>query len=260
MNQETIDHYFSLLHDTLVTHDHLDKPAQLYNVDETGVPFNPCPPKIVSTNGRETKEVRYRSSGCKGQITVACANAAGQFVLPMVIFNVVKLNPAWTKSEVCEMKYGLSPNGWINTDLFEGWFIEHFIENAVSARPLFLLPDGHITHYHPQVIRFAMEHDCIVLCMPPHTTHESQPLDVGVFAPLKVQWSRLCHDFYQNNPGKIIKTFDFSYLFSKARYQNITPLNIMAGYRKAGVYPYNPKALAITEPAEKSSSDTPSVL
>ena len=260
MNHETIDHYFSLLHDTLVTHYLLDKPAKLYNVDETGVLFNPRPPKIVSTKGRETKKVRHLSSGHKGQITfVVCANAAGQSIPPMVIFDAAKLNSAWTKSEVRGTKYGLSPNGWIKTDLFEGWFIEHFIENAVSARPLFLLLDVHSTHYQPQVIRFAMEHDSIVLCLPPHTTHESQPFDVGVFAPLKVQWSGVCHDLYQNNPGKIITKFNFSYRFSKAWYQAITPLNIMAGYRKAGVYPYNPKALAITEPAEKSGSDTPSV-
>ena len=37
LNQETIDHYFSLLHDTLSTHGLLDKPSQIYNVDETGV-------------------------------------------------------------------------------------------------------------------------------------------------------------------------------------------------------------------------------
>ena len=201
MNQETMDHYFSLLHDTLTTHDLLDKPAQIYNVDESGVPLNPRPPKIVSAKGRETKKVRYRSSSRKGQITVvACANAVGQAIPPMVIYDAAKLNPAWTKDEVPGTKYGLSPNGWINTDLFEGWFMEHFIENAVSARPLFLLLDGHSTHYQPQVIRFAMEHNCIMLCLPPHTTHESQPLDVGVFSPLKVHWSRVCHDFYQQNP------------------------------------------------------------
>ena len=96
----------------------------------------------------------------------------------MVIFDAAKLNPTWTKSEVCGTKYGVNPNGWINTDLFEWWFIEHFIEHAVSARPLFLLLDGHSTHYQPQVIRSAMEHDYIILCLPPHTTHESQPLDV----------------------------------------------------------------------------------
>ena len=39
MNQETIDHYFMLLRETLTTHGLLNKPSQIYNVDETGVPL-----------------------------------------------------------------------------------------------------------------------------------------------------------------------------------------------------------------------------
>ena len=118
---------------------------------------------------------------------MACVNATGQAIPPMIIFNATKLNPASTKGEVLGTKYGMSTNGLINTDLFEGWFMEHFIPNAVSTCPLFLLHDGHSTHYQPQVINFTMKHECIILCLPPHTTHESQPLDVGVFVSLKVQ-------------------------------------------------------------------------
>jgi hypothetical protein len=77
--------------------------------------------------------------------------------------------PTWMKDEVPGTKYGLSSNGWINTDLFEAWFVEHF-ENAVSARPLFILLDGHSTHYQPQVTRHAREHRCVMVCLPPHTT------------------------------------------------------------------------------------------
>ena len=118
MNQETIDHYFSLLKDTLSTHALLDKPSQIYNVDESGVPLNPRPPKVVTTRGRVTKKVRYRTSGRKGQITVVgCANASGQVIPPMIIYDAARLNPAWTRDEVPGTKYGLSP---INTDLCQG--------------------------------------------------------------------------------------------------------------------------------------------
>ena len=216
VNKETMEQYFSLLYDTLSTHDLLEKPSQIYNVDESGIPLNPRPPKVVSAKGRKTKKVRYRSSGHKGQITiVACANAAGQTNPPTVIYNAVNLNPAWTKEEVPGTKYGLSSNGWINTELFEGWLVEHFVEKTVFARPLFLLLNRHSTHYQPQAVRFAMEHDIIVLCLPPHTSHESQPLDTGVFAPLKTQWSQVCHDFYQKNPGRVITKFNFSRLYSE---------------------------------------------
>ena len=216
--------------ETLEAYNLVGRPAQIYNVDESGMLLNPRPPKVVSPKGRQTKKVRYRCSGQKGQITiVACSNAAGQAIPPMIIFSASRLNPAWTKGEVPGTQYGLSQNGWINNELFESWFIEHFIPNAVSARLLFLLLDGYSTHYQPQVIRFAMEHDVIMLCLPPHTTHESQPLDIGVFAPLKAQWSKFCHEFYQKNHGKVITKFNFSSLFSQAWYAAITPL-IMAGY------------------------------
>ena len=259
MNQETMDHYFSLLHDTLSTHCLLDKPSQMYNVDETGIPLNPRPPKVITTKGRVTKKVRYRTSGRKGQVTVVgCANASGQAIPPMIIYDAARLNPAWTKNEVPGTKYGLSPNGWINSDLFEAWFVEHFLEHAVSARPLFLLLDGHSTHYQPQVIRLAREHNCIMLCLPPHTTHEAQPLDVGVFAPLKVQWTKVCHELYQKHPGSVVTKFNFSRLFSQAWCNAVIPANVMSGFRKAGVYPFNPNAITIIENTSMDSSSTPS--
>ena len=70
MNQETIDHYFSLLNDTLSPHGLLDKPSQIYNVDETDVPLNLRPPKVIFTKVRVMKKVRYHTSGRKGQVTV----------------------------------------------------------------------------------------------------------------------------------------------------------------------------------------------
>ena len=208
VNKETMDHYFSLLKDTLEEHNLLDKPGQMYNVDESGLPLDPKAPKY-----HHTENVRYRQSGRKGQVTiVACSNAVGQTIPPMVIFDAKNLNHTWTKNEVPGTKYGLSDNGWINTELFEGWVCELFIHNAVPGRPLLLLLDGHSTHYQPDVVKFAREHDIIMLCFPPHTSHASQPLDCGVFKPLKSEWTNVCHTFFQNNPGKIITRFNFQFV------------------------------------------------
>ena len=102
----------------------------------------------------------------------------------------------------------------MNTGLFESWVSELFIHNAVPGHPLLLLLDS--THYQPDVVKFAREHDIIMLCLPPHTSHASQPLDCGVFKPLKSEWTNVCHTFSQNNPGKIITKFNFNSLFSQA--------------------------------------------
>ena len=95
VNKETMEHYFSLLEDTLADHNLLNSPTQCRG---SGVPFDPNPPNIVAKNG--SKKVRYRTSGKKRQVTiVGCANAAGQVLPPIIIFDVKKINDAWTKDE-----------------------------------------------------------------------------------------------------------------------------------------------------------------
>ena len=169
VNQQTLMQYFELLKDTLIENNLLNSPSQIHNMDESGMPLDPKAPNVVAVKG-----VRYRSSGKKGQVTiVVCGNAAGQVIPPMVIFDAKNLNHAWTDKEIPGTKYGLSDKGWITTDLFEGWLVEHFLQYAVSARPLLLLLDGHSTHYQPNVVRYAKESEVIMLCLPPHTTHET---------------------------------------------------------------------------------------
>ena len=103
-NQEVIDHYFDLLEETLQK---IENPAQIYNMDESGMPLDPRPPNIIAKRGQ--KKVRYRVSGKKEQITViCCANAIGQSIPPMVIFEGKYLNHLWTVDEVLGTYYGMS--------------------------------------------------------------------------------------------------------------------------------------------------------
>ena len=104
---------------------------------------------------------------------------------------------------------------------------------AVLAHLLFLLIDSH--RFLPTlVITSCKEPWCVNFCLPPHTTHESQPLDVRVFASLKTEWT---HNFYQENPGRVITNFYFSNLFTNAWCKFVSPANVMVGFHKAGVYP-----------------------
>jgi hypothetical protein len=48
-----------------------------------------------------------------------------------------------------------------------------------------LIIDGHESHKSLAFQDLCEESKIITLCMPPHTSHILQPLDVGCFAPLK---------------------------------------------------------------------------
>ena len=68
LNKETIPQYFELLKDIFSEHKLLNSPAQIYNVDEMGMPLNHRAPRVVTKRGQ--KKVRCCTSGNKSQITV----------------------------------------------------------------------------------------------------------------------------------------------------------------------------------------------
>ena len=65
------------------------------------------------------------------------------------------------------------------------------------------------------------------------------------FGPLKKHWQEVCHSFYQENPGQVISKLNFCRIFKPAWLKNVTPENIINGFKKAGVYPYNPSAIPL---------------
>ena len=125
---------------------------------------------------------------------IACVSATGHAIPPYVIFDAKGMNYEWMKGEVPGTRYGLSDTGWVDTELFKGWLVKHLLKHSVVGRPLFLVLDGHSTRYQPDTIKFACQNGVIMMCLPPHTTHESQPLDASVFK------HNACHNFVQRNP------------------------------------------------------------
>ena len=137
----------------------------------------------------------------------------------------------------------MSDKGWTDQELFFYWMTELFVKYIPHTRPVILLVDGHFSHYEPETIRAAAKAGIVMFCLPPHSTHVAQPLDVSFFRPLKVYWSEACHKFMQKNPGRVVTKYQFSPLFAEAWYKAIHPGNLVAGFVKAGVCPFNPEAM-----------------
>jgi len=253
VNKESMDHYYNLLEKVLSEHNLHESPGQIYNMDETGIPR---PPKVLTKYGE--KKVRYRQLGNKEQISViGCRNTAGQATPPMVIFEGKYLNYLWTVGEVPGAIYGMTGKGWTNQQIFFHW-LTHFLKYANPGRPLLLLLDGHSSHFELSSIELAREKKVEILCLPPHTTHESQSLDSAVFGPLKkVLLDRGMSLFpAKKNQGVLITKYNFSKIFSSAWLKSLFPQNLIAGFRKCSVLPLNCNAIKVIEEDPQCSTST----
>ena len=92
-------------------------------------------------------------------------------------------------------------------------------------------------------IRTAADEGVILFCLPPHTTHLTQPLDKGCFSPLKAFLREECYRYMKENLGKVVTRFQFCQVFSRALYRGMTMENVIAGFHCTGIYPFNPDAL-----------------
>jgi hypothetical protein len=53
-----------------------------------------------------------------------------------------------------------------------------------------LLCDGHDSHVSAALSAYCLQHRIVLCLLPPHSSHILQPLDVGIFAPLKMALSK----------------------------------------------------------------------
>ena len=113
--------------------------------------------------------------------TIMTSGSASGYVLPpMIIFLRERLSNKQVHGSVPGILFVCSSNGWIDHVLYEKCF-DFFVENLPPVWPVMLIEDGHASHISISVIEKARQSSIYILCLPAHTTHLLQPLDVGVF-------------------------------------------------------------------------------
>ena len=235
-NKETIEDFFAKLGGICARLNLLAKPMQLFNVDETGISIVHKPGKVVTELGRRNVWGITSAEKGKTHTVVTCVSASGLSIPPMLIYPRKRMTEKLKEGALPGTLFDCSDNGWINQELYLRWF-KFFIANIPSARPILLIQDGHGSHLSLAVIRLARENDIHLLCLPAHTTHLLQPLDVGVFKSLKSNYSKACKQYLSANPGQVITTDLVALLLAQAWPQSVTPVNAMSGFRKCRIYP-----------------------
>ena len=105
--------------------------------------------------------------------------------------------------------------------------------------PIIIFFDGHGSHLTVHMIELARKCGVHLFCLPPHTTHKLQPLDVGIFGPLQRAWKKNCEEFSAVRGRGIMKS-EFINEYMKVRDHTFTPELIATAWRKTGLYPFNP--------------------
>jgi hypothetical protein len=100
--------------------------------------------------------------------------------------------------------------------------------------------DGFGTHESLELMTFCYENNIILCRLPSHTSHKLQPCDVGVFAPLKTAYLEEAEKLYRGGSNMIGKQH-FTLLYDRARQKAMTSRNIISGWSKTGLRPFNPE-------------------
>jgi DDE superfamily endonuclease len=131
-------------------------------------------------------------------------------------------------------------SGWMNDSSME-LYMKHFVQfvRPCKERPALLLLDNHSSHMSINALNIAKENHIHFLSFPAHCSHRLQPLDVSVYGPMKKFNSSAASAWMVNNPGKTMSIYDIPGIVSKSYPLAANPINITAGFRQAGIVPFD---------------------
>ena len=239
-SRETLDNYYKELEVVLSVNNIKDKPWKIFNIDETGVNTEHSPPKIVCK--KDTVPQNITSSRSATVTVIAAGNAAGQSIPPYYVFPGVRWNEDFLKGSPTGSAGEMSKTGWSNSTIFFNYLTKHFLQYVTthgSEDPTLILYDGHRSHISLTLTEWARQHNIILFVLPPHSSHLTQPLDVGIFGPFKKMYSQECQKYMKLNPGINITKYDVSQLTSKPYLKALTPENLISAFRRTGIYPFS---------------------
>ena len=240
-----IKSWFELVEQTKAKYGICDE--DVYNFDEAGFMMGKITTQLVVTASERRGRPKAVEPGNRGWVTlIAAINAAGWSVPPFLIFAGQYHLSAWYEEAEIPRDWAIavSDNGWTNNELGVAWlkhFDAHTKTRVIGTRRLLVL-DGHESHQSLEFQELCKENNIYTLCMPPHSSHLLQPLDVGCFSPLKRAYSREVESLIRNHINHITK-LEFLPAFKAAFDRSFTPANIRSAFQGAGLVPLQPDAV-----------------
>ncbi|XP_071848782.1 uncharacterized protein [Apostichopus japonicus] len=235
MSRETVDSYFNELETIMNRYSLTDKPHLIFNIDET----------VFQTDLRSLNTITSE----RGALTtvLATSNATGNALPPFFIYKEKPLMDELKEGAYPGSKFHMSESGWSNGDIFQTYLEEHFLKfipNRDSDQHVLLLYDGYNSNISVPLIEIAKSHNIILFVLPPHTSHVLQPLDKGIFSPLKSHYNSECESYMRENPGEKITRYNMTKLVSQSYAKAFSPSNLFTAFKSTGIFPTNRNILS----------------
>jgi hypothetical protein len=246
--------WFKLVGDTIAKYGVAKE--DIFNFDETGFQMGVISTsKVITTSDRKGRP-RTRQPGNRTWVTaIEAVNAKGWAIPPFIIFDGKLHQMPWYQSGLpATWRIAVSNNGWTNDKLGFEW-IQHFHENTKNSKGKWrlLIFDGHGSHQTAEFRDFCLRNAILTLCMPAHTSHILQPLDVSCFGPLKKAYGSQIESKMRLGINHITKE-EFLPAFLAAHQQAMTVDNITSGFKATGLVPFDPEqVLAKLDPATEAT-------
>jgi hypothetical protein len=247
-----INRYFNMIEEKFKKHEY--RQENVYNMDEKGFLIGVVNKtrRIFTRSWKEQGKLKGAAQdGNRTWVTLlACVCADGTSLPPTLIYpsESSEILDSWLDDyDPADGTYfTASPTGWTNNEISLQWlmrlFDRHTKQKARQGRdPRLLIVDGHGSHLNMDFVDWCDLHNIHLCAFPPHTTHRLQPLDVSLFSPLSTYYSQELDRWLQATEGlTTMSKIKFYSLFKEAFTKAFTEANIASGWRKTGLFPFNP--------------------
>ncbi|KAF2905483.1 hypothetical protein ILUMI_00695 [Ignelater luminosus] len=231
---------------------------RIFNLDESGVTTAHKPRKILAEKG--SKQVNQCTSAERGALVTICSivSAAGTYLPPALVFPRKYFKAHMLAGAPAGSLGVANTSGWMTSDLFIQ-VLDHFIRfaNICFENPMLLIYDNHESHISLATVEKARKFGVDILTLPPHCSHRMQPLDVSVFGPFKSYYNAAVDFWMLRNPGIPMTIYQVAECVGEAHPKAFTPANIIAGFKRSGIYPLNRSVFFEADFLNASVTDRP---
>ena len=202
--------------------------------------------KVLTKRGSKYPERVLNTS--KSSISLMyCGTASGSLLPPYVAYKAENLWDSWCIGGPKGTRYNRSKSGWFDVQCFHDWFFSIALAyiKKLNGKKI-MIGDNLSSHINKDVVNACQENEISFICLPPNSTHLTQPLDVAFFRSMKAKWRTLLTEWKRNGSSRKTSLSIISKDRFRCRLKQLhdempktATSNLKSGFRKAGIYPLN---------------------